>query len=141
MYAGITLVVAIAYTFLLRFAAFPLILTIMVSIWVMLLCACGILVLKAGYIDAKSIPGSDFAATSMPEVKRTTRVHISTAAGMLHWSAAVPALTRQIFRGLCAGRDIWASRDEQTDGCGGCCDSRHLLRSLFPCAVHHGKHF
>ena len=76
MYAGITLVVAIAYTFLLKIAAFPLILTIMVSIWVMLLCSCGILILKAGYIDAKSIPGSDFAATRMPEVKQTTHVDI-----------------------------------------------------------------
>ncbi len=65
---GISLLVSILYTFLLKVAAFPLVLTIMLGTWVMLGGALAMLGLKAGYIDAKSIPGSDYALTQMPAV-------------------------------------------------------------------------
>jgi hypothetical protein len=64
---GIALVISILYTFLLKIAAFPVMLTIMAAVWVMLGVSLAMLGSKAGYIDAASIPGSDYAATKMPE--------------------------------------------------------------------------
>jgi hypothetical protein len=73
---GIALLVSILYTFLLKVAALPLVLTIMFAVWVMLGGALAMLGLKAGYIDAKSIPGSDKALTQMPAVcKEFTRAY------------------------------------------------------------------
>jgi len=65
--AGVALIVSVLYTFLLKIAAFPLILTIMVSVWVLLAAMCALLGLKAGYIEPNQLPGSSWAATQMPE--------------------------------------------------------------------------
>jgi hypothetical protein len=65
--AGIALLVSILYTFVLKVAAFPLILTIMIAVWVLLAGATTMMGFKAGYIHPDQIPGAGTVAASMPE--------------------------------------------------------------------------
>lgn len=65
--AGIALLVSILYTFILKVAAFPLILTIMIAVWVLLAGATAMMGFKAGYIHPDQIPGAGAVASQMPE--------------------------------------------------------------------------
>jgi hypothetical protein len=56
--AGITVLVAIIYTLLLKFAALPLILFIMFSVWGLLGISVVVLAFKAGYLRPDQVPRS-----------------------------------------------------------------------------------
>ena len=56
--AGIALAVSIVYTLILRIAAFPLIMSIMVFVWVLLGISVLMLGFKAGYLEPGSVPGA-----------------------------------------------------------------------------------
>ena len=59
--AGIALAVSIVYTLILRIAAFPLIMSIMVFVWVLLGISVLMLGFKAGYLEPGSVPGAAYA--------------------------------------------------------------------------------
>jgi hypothetical protein len=126
-------------------------LTIMAAVWVMLGVSLAMLGSKAGYIDAASIPGSDYAATKMPEVNILFE-HVHAFVFMPKSTVICQELQDPVTLVLCvrvcacvclpcAGRYVWPSGDQPAVGRGSVCARWRLFCFLFSRLVRHGKSF